>query len=89
LEQRYPDLRSRQEDWGWFIWFRDDAVRLAVDIHCDQPTVGAFRIRLTSPAKKLIGSEMIDTTELDRLRDVVTSSIAAWAGPVRIECAED
>ena len=86
MEQRYQDLRSRQEDSDWFIWFRDDV--LAVDIHCDQPTAGAFRIRLTS-RKNLIGSEMIDTTELDRLRDVVTSSIAAWAGPVRRECIED
>lgn len=67
----------------------DGAVRLAIDIHCDQPTAGAFRIRLTSRRKKPIGSEMLDTPELDRLRDVVTSSIAAWARSVRTERVED
>jgi hypothetical protein len=89
VEQRYQDVRSGQEDWGWFIWFRDGAIRLAVDIHCDEPTAGAFRVRLTSRRKKLIGSEMIDTPELDRLREWVTSSIAAWARSVRTERVED
>ena len=85
----YQSVQTDQEDWGWFIWFRDGAIRLAIDIHCDDISAGAFRVRLTSRRKKLIGSEVLDTPELDRLRDTLLSATAAWTGPVRIEKVDD
>ena len=37
LRKIYDDLMTNQEDWGWFAWFRDGNVRLAVDVFCDDP----------------------------------------------------
>ena len=89
LSEKYQTIRTDQEDWGWFLWFRDGAIRLAVDIHCDHIVGSAFRIRLTSRRKKLIGSEIVYTPELDRLRDVLLPAMAAWTGSLRIERVED
>lgn len=71
VAEQYQEIRTEQEDWGWFIWFRDGAIRLAVDIFCDDIASGAFRVRLTSRRKKLIGSEILDTPELEQLRDLL------------------
>jgi hypothetical protein len=89
LSESYHTIRTDQEDWGWFLWFRDGAIRLAVDIHCDDVAASAFRIRLTSRRKKLIGSEIVDTPELDRLRDVLLPAMGAWTGSLRIERVDD
>ena len=89
LAERYQPIRTDQEDWDWFLWFRDGTIRLSVDIHCDNIAVSAFRMRLTSRWKKLIGSEILDTPELDRLRDVLLPAITAWTGSLRIERVED
>jgi hypothetical protein len=89
VADRYLDVRTDQEDWGWFIWFREGAIRLALDIHCDDVELGAFRIRLTSRRKKLLRSEVLDTPELDRLCDAVSKIVLAWAGPVSVERVED
>ena len=69
--------------------FRDGAVRLAVDIHCDDSATGAFRVRLTSRWKKLIRPEIVDTPELDDVRDTAVAAMAGWAGSLRIERVED
>jgi hypothetical protein len=89
VAEGYQALRTDQEDWGWFIWFRDGAIRLAIDIHCDDSPEGAFRVRITSRRKKLIGSEVVDTPELDRLREKLLRSMSAWVGSVRIERVDD
>jgi hypothetical protein len=89
VAERYQEIRTGQEDWGWFIWFRDGAIRLAVDIFYDDITSGAFRVRLTSRRKKLIGSEILDTPELERLRDLLVSATAAWAESLQTERVED
>src|SRR5262249_818057 len=51
------DVQTEQEDWGWFIWFRKGSVRLAIDIFTDDPDAGAFRIHLTSRAKRFLAFE--------------------------------
>jgi hypothetical protein len=89
VEEGYQAIHTDQEDWGWFIWFRDGAIRLAIDIHCDDIPIGAYRVRLTSRRKKLIGSDVLDTPELDRLRDKLLRVMAAWAVSVRVERVED
>jgi hypothetical protein len=48
----YEDVRSSHEDWGWFIWFRRGVVRLAMDVFCDVPEEGLFRVHLTARRKK-------------------------------------
>ena len=81
VRERYTDVQTNQEDWGWFIWFRDGNVRLAIDVFTDDPEKGAFRIHLTSRIKRfLIFDTVVDTLELEKLRALVTSELAAWAG---------
>ena len=78
VRDRYPDIQSNQEDWGWFIWFRKDGVRLAIDVHTDDPDSGEFRIRLTSRVKKLLFEKEADTPELDELKAFVESELRKW-----------
>jgi hypothetical protein len=37
VRARYTDVETNQEDWGWFIWFRKGAVRLAIDVPLISP----------------------------------------------------
>jgi hypothetical protein len=82
---RYGDADTNQEDWGWFIWFRDGDVRLAIDIFADDPDDGAFRIHLTSRVKRLLGERIVDTPELLRLKAIVVDVLKAWTdGPIDV-----
>jgi len=86
VRARYTDVQTNQEDWGWFIWFRKGSVRLAIDVFTDDPDGGVFRVHLTSRTKRLLGLDtVVDTSELEELRALVASELAAWVeGVVRI-----
>ena len=80
IRSRYTVLQADQEDWGWFIWLRDGRVRLAVDITCEDRARGSFRLRLTSSVKKwFVWDRVVDTPELDRLRELVERELADWS----------
>jgi hypothetical protein len=79
VQERYTDIQSHQEDWGWFIWFRKDQVKLAIDVHTDDGDAGEFRIRLTSRTKRLITYREQDTPELDELLALVESELRKWS----------
>jgi hypothetical protein len=87
IKNRYPAIDDAgQEDWGWYIWLHDGDVQLAVDIACDDPQTGAFRIHLTSRKKRWLGSKIVDAPQLDELKALVEAELAAWTGaPVRTE----
>ena len=91
IRERYEDVVSNQEDWGWFIWFRHGPVKLAVDVFTDDPDVGAFRVHLTSGKKRLLlFDHAVDTPELDALRDSVVARLETWTGePVAAERVAD
>jgi hypothetical protein len=81
IRERYADVDTGQEDWGWFIWFRRGPVRLAVDVFTDDPDTGAFRIRLTSRRRRWLWLDaVVDTPELDALRDLVSAELRLWTG---------
>jgi hypothetical protein len=82
---RYTDVQTDQEDWGWFIWFRKDRVRLAIDVFTGDPDEGAFRVHLTSRTRRLLVLDtVVDTSELEELRALVASELAGWVeGAVR------
>jgi len=81
LRERYGDVQSDEEDWGWFAWFTDGDIRLAVDVFTDDPQAGAFRMHLTSGRRRLlVGAKIVDTPELDTLRDIVVEALEAWLG---------
>ena len=82
VRDRYQDIESNQEDWGWFIWFKKGAVKLAIDVHTDDGDAGEFRIRLTSQTKRLFGYKEADTPELEELRALVESELRKWSATV-------
>jgi hypothetical protein len=86
VRARYADIQTEQEDWGWFIWFRQGDVRLAIDVFTDDPDAGKFRIHLTSRTRRWgLFDRVVDTPELDGLRTLVASELATWVGgPVKI-----
>ena len=86
VRSRYTDVDTGQEDWGWFIWFRQGQVKLAIDIFTDDPDSGEFRMHLTSRTKRLLFLDtVVDTPELEDLLEWVTSALNVWAGtPVKV-----
>ena len=80
LRSRYGELSPVEEDWGWFLWFEHSDSKLAVDIFCDEPNTGKFRIHLTSRIRRLFGSRVLDTPELETLKRLVVNAITAWVG---------
>jgi len=85
ISQKFEDVVTEQEDWGWFIWFRRAQIRLAIDIFCDDRQQGRFRVRLTSRRKRLLfHNSVVDTPELDEVRDLVSSHLTRWAGDVTV-----
>jgi hypothetical protein len=79
VRARYAGIQTNQEDWGWFIWFKHGAVKLAIDVHSEDGDAGEFRIRLTSLTKRLIGYKEADTPELEELRALVESELQRWS----------
>jgi hypothetical protein len=80
IRDRYGDVEWNQEDWGWFLWFREGDVRLAIDIFTDDADLGVFRIHLTSQRKRwLVFSDPADAPALEELRTLVWAELAAWA----------
>ena len=80
LRERYGnDLQSNQEDWGWFAWFEESGVKLAVDVHTNDHALGEFQLHLTSRRPRfLLGAKVQDTAELEQLRDLVVSQLQSW-----------
>ena len=80
LRQRYgEDIQANQEDWGWFAWFQESGVKLAVDVHTNDPGRGEFQLHLTSRRPRLLfGSKVEDTAQLEQLRDLVVSELQSW-----------
>jgi hypothetical protein len=83
IQDQFDHIQTEQEDWGWFIWFRKDGVRLAVDIFCDYPGNCKFRILLTSRKKRLLlPDSIVDGPELDGLRELIQGDLSAWGASV-------
>ncbi len=79
--ERYEHVRAEQEDWGWFLWFRRGTLRLAIDIFCDDPATGSFRIHLTTREHRRFRSDRIaDTPELEALKDLVIDRLTPRVG---------
>jgi hypothetical protein len=86
VRSRYDDVQTNQEDWGWFIWFRKDQIRLAIDVFTEDSEQGLFRIHLTSRIKRLIFFDtVVDTVELEELRTMVETELKAWGGTIKVD----
>lgn len=73
------ELEAVQEDWGWFVWFRHAGIDLAIDAHTDDAERGEFRLHLTSRRPRfLLGGKVVDTPELEALKDLVVAELRAW-----------
>lgn len=79
LTERYANLQSNQEDWGWFAWFEDSRVKLAVDVFTHDATNGEFEVHLTSRNPRfLLPAKIRDTPELEQLRELVMAKLHNW-----------
>lgn len=79
VHDHYQDIQHDQEDWGWFIWFRDGGSKFSVDIFCDDPEKGKYRVWLTSRVKpSLFGYRVIDSDELLELKEKVRGRLEGW-----------
>jgi hypothetical protein len=80
VRERYTEIQTNQEDWGWFIWMNSGRVRLAIDIFTDDEVDGHFRVHLTSNVKRWrLFDRVEDTPELEELRTLVASELGSWA----------
>jgi hypothetical protein len=79
VREQYEAVLSEQEDWGWFIWFRRGPIRLAIDIFCDDPESGLFRIHLTSRRRMLLFFDrVVDAAEIETVKDLVVYALSGW-----------
>jgi hypothetical protein len=80
IREHYESIQNNQQDWGWFIWFRDGGTKLAVDVFCDDKILGQFRVFLTSQVKRsLPGYRVADSDELGVLKMRVRKELESWA----------
>jgi hypothetical protein len=79
VREQYEAVQGEQEDWGWFVWFRKGPLRLAIDIFCDDPESGRFRLHLTSRKRELLlFDRVVDTAELETVKELVVSTLSHW-----------
>ena len=79
IRDKYKSIQNDQEDWGWFIWFRDGDTKLAIDIFCDDSRTGKFRVFLTSHVKRaFFGHHVVDSDELLLLKNRVWKELESW-----------
>jgi hypothetical protein len=78
VEGRYRDIQANQDERGWFIWFREGIVALAIDVQCEDPETGRFLVRLTGRTRKWVVSRVADGPELDALADAVVAQLSSW-----------
>jgi hypothetical protein len=79
IRDNYSDIQDDQEDWGWFIWFKGGKSKLAIDIFCDDPDEGKYRIFLTSQVKpSFFGYRIIDSDDLILLKSRTKGVLTDW-----------
>ena len=80
----YERIQAGQEDWGWMIWFRKGDQRFQINIHCDVPKEGEFRIHLVAFRRKWLRRRVADTPELEALRKAVVEKLHEWVSKVKV-----
>lgn len=79
LRSKYGnELHANQEDWGWFAWFEDGPIKLAVDISTDDDR-SKFQVLLSARRPRFILSDKVeDCAELETLRELVVQRLTDW-----------
>jgi hypothetical protein len=85
ISERFESIRTGQEYWGWYIWFRRGRISLAVNVFCDDLEKCEFLIHLYSHVKtwKILTS-VVDTPDLEEVLQLVRSKIETWAGSCEV-----
>ena len=79
IRESYTDIQHNQEDWGWFIWFKDGSTKLAVDVFCHNPATGEFRLFITSQIRgPFFVYKITDTQELYLLKGRTKQALQSW-----------
>ena len=74
----YERVQTNQEDWGWFIWMRRGTELTRIHMHCDDKEAGEFRIHIFASRRRWLFWKDIDTPDVERLQEVLTSEIRKW-----------
>jgi hypothetical protein len=86
ISSRYEKIQTGQEDWGWFLWFRRDGVRLAIDIFCDNPATCEFRLRLYSLRRRfLFFHTEVDSPQLLEMKNLVITTLKDWGCDPKVD----
>lgn len=79
IKERYESLQMNQKECGWFARFRKGHVDFAINVFCEDPDFGVYLIRLTTRVKRFLWFDrVIDTPELEELRDLVVAKLKKW-----------
>lgn len=82
IRQRFAEAGEPVgEDWGWALWFPAGDGLLYVDIYCDDPATGEYRIHVGARKKRfLFLKDVADTPEVEELLRIVAGELAEWTG---------
>ena len=80
IRKNYSSIKAFQEDWGWLIVFKSKKISMEIDIHCDYPKTGSFKVLLFANQKRFLKAAVEDKVELDKLRDYVVGVLEEWTG---------
>jgi hypothetical protein len=89
IAKNYQPVKVEQEDWGWYLWFEQNGVGLELNIMCDDQQAGTFRIHVVSTESPKKQTEIVDTPQLEVLRDLVVPELKRWAGEVAVVKVDD
>lgn len=81
----YENVKTGQEDWGWYIWMRQKTELTRIHIQCDDKEVGEFRIHIFSSKKRRLLWKNIDTPDVERVQQVTISEIKKWGIIKRVQ----
>lgn len=79
FREHYSSIQSDQEDWGWFIWFKNGNSKCAVDIFCEDPNLGLYIIHAhcydTERKYLVLKSKIENKHKLERLIKIIIETI--------------
>ena len=85
IEAGFGEVQTHQEDWGWFIWIRRERSSMDVDIFCDDPAEGRFRMHISLRVHGFLSLRYLDDSEeLRELLTMVCAKIEAWGSPCQV-----
>lgn len=81
----YENVKTGQEDWGWYIWMRQKTELTRIHIQCDDKQAGEFRIHIFSSKKRWLLWKDMDLPDVERVQQVIISEVKKWGTIKRVQ----